>query len=134
MGAQLRGPPTTVPTSAEVRPRSRPPCSSTPSFSGRGEVGIHPANNFDPAAAAVATYGSVSYELANMEWWNLLNGRPQLAAGSPPTVSGSSFVGRWGENVTRLDPNVVAILGGSTLSAGVSIATDPFPLPGTSGR
>ena len=68
-----------------------------------------------------------------MEIWNLLNGRPQLAAGTPPTVSGSSFVGRWGENVTRLDPNVAAILAGSTLSAGVSAASDPFPLPGTSG-
>ncbi len=89
--------------------------------------GSNPTNNFD------ATSGTLSYELANMEIWNLLNGRPQLAAGTPPTVTGSSFVGRWGENVTRLDPNVAAILAGSTLSAGVSAPSDPFPLPGTSG-
>lgn len=96
-----------------------------------GGSGSNPTNNFD--SSQTATYGAVSYELANMEWWNLLNGRPQLTAGTPPTVSGSSFVGRWGENASRLDPNVVSILAGNTLSAGVGIATDPFPLPGTSG-
>ena len=96
-----------------------------------GGSGSNPMNNFD--ATQTATYGAVSFELANMEIWNLLNGRPQLAAGTPPTVTGSSFVGRWGENVTRLDPNVAAILAGSTLSAGVSAPSDPFPLPGTSG-
>ena len=65
-----------------------------------GGSGNNPLNNFDQNLA------SLSYELSNMEMWYLLNGRPQLAAGTPPTVSGSSFVGRWGENTTRLDPNV----------------------------
>jgi hypothetical protein len=94
-----------------------------------GGSGNNPLNNFDVTEAAL------SYELSNMEMWNLLNGRPQLAAGTPPTVSGSSFVGRWGENTTRLDPNVAAILANPThaLSAGVSAPGDPFPLPGTSG-
>ena len=90
-----------------------------------GGSGGNPTNNFDNSTPPV------SYELANMEMWNLLNGRPQLSTG--PAVSGSSFAGRWGENLSRLDPQVTAIIGGATLSAGVAIAADPFPLPGTSG-
>ena len=81
-----------------------------------------------------------NYELANMEWWNILNGRPQLTPSATPTtvaatVSGSSLPGRWGENVGRLDPNVLAILQGTTVvSAGLGAPNgDPWPLPGTSG-
>jgi hypothetical protein len=90
-----------------------------------GGSGSNPNNNFD------STFGPLSYELANMELWYLLNGRPQLAAGTPPTVSGSSLVGRYGENATHLDPNVTQILAGTVLSSGVSVPNDPFPLPGT---
>jgi len=81
-----------------------------------------------------------NFELANMEWWNILNGRPQLTPSATPlvtaaTVSGSSLSGRWGENVARLDPNVLAILQGTTVvSAGLGAPNgDPWPLPGTSG-
>jgi hypothetical protein len=87
----------------------------------------NPNNNFD------STAGALSYELANMELWYLLNGRPQLTAGTPNTVSGSSFVGRYGENTTHLDPNVTQVLAGTVLSSGVSAPSDPFPLPGTWG-
>ena len=73
-----------------------------------GGSGGNPTNNFDNSTPPV------SYELANMEMWNLLNGRPQLSTG--PAVSGSSFAGRWGENLSRLDPQVTAIIGGATLS------------------
>lgn len=91
-------------------------------------AGANPANNFD------STAGPVSFELANMDWWNALNGRPQLSPGTPPTVSGSSSPGRWGENTTRLDPNVAAVLSGGVIQAGIgSPSGDPFPLPGTSG-
>ncbi|HEV8071933.1 MAG TPA: hypothetical protein VGP76_29735 [Planctomycetaceae bacterium] len=86
-----------------------------------------------------------NYELANMEWWNILNGRPQLTPSATPTtvaatVTGSSLPGRWGENVARLDPNVLAVLNGATVvSAGLcppatpTFNGDPWPLPGTSG-
>jgi hypothetical protein len=73
------------------------------------------------------------YELANMEWWNILNGRPQLTPGTPATVSGSSLPGRWGENVTRLDPNVQLVLAGTTVAGGLGTpGGDPWPLPGLS--
>ena len=84
-------------------------------------------------------HSAANFELANMEWWNILNGRPQLTpSASPttisPTVSGSSFPGRWGENVSRLDPNVLQVLAGTTVLAGVGTpGGDPWPLPGTSG-
>jgi len=90
-------------------------------------AGANPANNFD------ATAGPLSFELANMDWWNALNGRPQLSPGTPPTVSGSSLPGRWGENTTRLDPNVAAVLSGGVIQAGIgSLSGDSFPLPGQS--
>jgi hypothetical protein len=85
-----------------------------------------------------------NFELANMEWWNILNGRPQLTPSATPlttpaTVSGSSFPGRWGENTTRLDPIVTQVLAGTTaIQAGVAAGfgspngNDPFPLPGVS--
>ena len=102
-------------------------------FRAPADSGTLPANNFDPTA------GAISYELANMEWWNILNGRPQLTPSASPTtiaatVSGSSLPGRWGENITRLDPNVAQILAGNVVSAGLGTAGgDPWPLPGTSG-
>ncbi len=81
-----------------------------------------------------------NYELANMDWWNILNGRPQLTPSAAPTVnaatvSGSSIVGRWGENVSQLDPNVNKVLAGNVaVSGGLGApAGDPWPLPGTSG-
>jgi hypothetical protein len=101
-------------------------------FRAPADSGTLPANNFDPTA------GTVSYELANMEWWNILNGRPQLTPSASPTtipatVSGSSLPGRWGENLTRLDPNVNLVLSGTPVAAGLPMSTDPWPLPGTSG-
>jgi hypothetical protein len=93
-----------------------------------------PANNFNPMGGT-----AISYELANMEWWNILNGRPQLTPSSSPTttpatVTGSSLPGRWGENTMRLDPNVQLVLSGSTVQGGLGIAGgDPWPLPGVSG-
>jgi hypothetical protein len=102
-------------------------------FRAPANSGTLPANNFDPTA------GAITYELANMEWWNILNGRPQLTPSASPTtiaatVSGSSLPGRWGENSTRLDPNVAQVLAGNPVSAGLGTAGgDPWPLPGTSG-
>jgi hypothetical protein len=102
-------------------------------FRAPANSGTLPVNNFFP------TPGPLSYELANMEWWNILNGRPQLTPSASPTtiaatVSGSSLPGRWGENVTRLDPNVAQVLAGNVVSGGLGvIGGDPWPLPGTSG-
>ena len=98
MGAQRASLRTNADFPGSRRPELRH-CSSTRCCSAPGS-GSNPMNNFD----ATRRLPQVSYELANMEIRNLLNGRPQLAAGTPPTVTGSSFVGRWGENVTRLDP------------------------------
>jgi hypothetical protein len=92
-----------------------------------------------PQSAVLPTddHSAVNFELANMEWWNILNGRPQLTPSgtplvTPATVSGSSFAGRWGENLTRLDPNINTVLAGTAIQGGVG-TTDPWPLPGTSG-
>ncbi len=42
--------------------------------------------------------------------------------------------GRWGENLTRLDPNVQQVLAGTTVQGGLGTpGGDPWPLPGTSG-
>jgi hypothetical protein len=102
-------------------------------FRAPANSGTLPVNNFFPGA------NPVSYELANMEWWNILNGRPQLTPSANPTttaatVSGSSLPGRWGENLTRLDPNVQQVLAGNVVSGGLGVTGgDPWPLPGTSG-
>ena len=134
MGAQCAADRRQRPTSRDRGRSHRRLAAVRRSFPARGER--NESRRTTSTSTPPCTYGAVSYELANMEMWNLLNGRPQLAAGTPPTVSGSSFVGRWGENITRLDPQVAAILGGGTLQRGSRqsrVPNDPFPLPGTSG-
>jgi hypothetical protein len=101
-------------------------------FRAPADSGTLPINNFDPTA------GAVSFELANMEWWNILNGRPQLTPSGTPTttaatISGSSLPGRWGENISRLDPQVQLVLAGTVVAAGMGTpGGDLWPLPGVS--
>ncbi|HET6327406.1 MAG TPA: hypothetical protein VFG04_22180 [Planctomycetaceae bacterium] len=124
------------------------PVAGTPDFQGTPAALLSALTQYVSFFRSPAQSGTLptddhslgNYELANMEWWNILNGRPQLTPSASPTtiaasVSGSSLPGRWGENIPRLDPNVSAVLSGTAVvQAGLGTpGGDPWPLPGTSG-
>ena len=129
----MRGLSRALPISRVRRRRSRRPYCNTC----RSSALLRTAQRFP-------TITSIRPQARSATSWRTWNGGTSSTAGRtvtpsaspttiPPTVSGSSLAGRWGENVTRLDPNVNLVLAGTVVPAGLPTTGDPWPLPGTSG-